>query len=166
MQSSRRFPRRLLLVWWGVLLVTRSSHHHGVSASLDMRRYKNWAHKLSSWVYLSEGLSGQFFPGRRAPRFCSSPRTPFRGCWRSAAAAAPNSILAEVGGERPWQVPICIDSWQWKTTRRLCVEIQFSSVQFSRSVVSDSLWPHKSQHARPPCPLPTPGVHWDSRPSS
>ena len=43
---------------------------------------------------------------------------------------------------------------------------QFSSVQFSRSVVSDSLWPHESQHARPPCPSPTPGVHSDSRPSS
>ena len=35
----------------------------------------------------------------------------------------------------------------------------FSSVQFSLSVVSDSLWPHESQHARPPCPSPTPGVH-------
>ena len=33
------------------------------------------------------------------------------------------------------------------------------SVQFSRSVVSDSLWPHESQHARPPCPSPTPRVH-------
>ena len=39
----------------------------------------------------------------------------------------------------------------------------FSSVQFSRSVVSDSLRPHESQHARPPCPSPTPGVHSDSR---
>ena len=34
---------------------------------------------------------------------------------------------------------------------------QFSSVQFGRSVVSDSLRPHESQHARPPCPSPTPG---------
>ena len=34
-----------------------------------------------------------------------------------------------------------------------------SSVQFSLSVVSDSLWPHEPQHARPPCPSPTPGVH-------
>ena len=42
----------------------------------------------------------------------------------------------------------------------------FSSVQFSRSVVSDSLRPHESQHARPPCPSPTPGVHSDSHPSS
>ena len=40
------------------------------------------------------------------------------------------------------------------------------SVQFSCSVVSDSLWPHESQHSRPPCPSPTPGVHSDSRPSS
>ena len=41
-----------------------------------------------------------------------------------------------------------------------------SSVQFSRSVVSNSLRPHESQHARPPCPSPTPKVHSDSRPSS
>ena len=34
-----------------------------------------------------------------------------------------------------------------------------SSVQFSRSLVSDSLWPYEPQHARPPCPSPTPGVH-------
>ena len=43
---------------------------------------------------------------------------------------------------------------------------QFSSVQFGRSVVSNSLRPHESQHDRPPCPLPTPGVHSDSHPSS
>ena len=43
---------------------------------------------------------------------------------------------------------------------------QLSPVQFSRSVVSDSLQPHELQHARPPCPSPTPGVHPDSRPSS
>ena len=43
---------------------------------------------------------------------------------------------------------------------------QFSSVQFSRSVMSDSLWPHESQHVRPPCPSLTPRVHSDSCPSS
>jgi len=42
----------------------------------------------------------------------------------------------------------------------------FTSDQISRSVVSDSLRPHESQHARPPCPSTTPRVHWDSRPSS
>ena len=41
----------------------------------------------------------------------------------------------------------------------------FSTVQFSRSVMSDSLRPHESQHARHPCPSPTPIVHANSRPS-
>ena len=41
-----------------------------------------------------------------------------------------------------------------------------SSVQFSRSVMSSSLRPHESHHARPPCPSQTPGVHSDSRSSS
>ena len=39
-------------------------------------------------------------------------------------------------------------------------------IQFSHSVLSDSLWPHKPQHTRPPCSSPTPGVHSDSRPLS
>ena len=43
------------------------------------------------------------------------------------------------------------------------VKIDF---QFSRSVVSDSLRPHESQHIRPPCPSPTPGVYSNSYPSS
>ena len=49
-----------------------------------------------------------------------------------------------------------------KTENRIVI----SSVQFSRSVVSDSLQPHESQHVRPPCPSPTPRVHLDSCPSS
>jgi len=40
------------------------------------------------------------------------------------------------------------------------------SVQFSHSVVSDSLRPYELQHARPPCPSPTHGVHLNSGPSS
>ena len=43
---------------------------------------------------------------------------------------------------------------------------QIRSDHIRRSVVSYSLWPRKSQHARPPCPSQTPGVHPDSRPSS
>ena len=45
-------------------------------------------------------------------------------------------------------------------------ESHLSSIQSSCSVVSNSLRPHESQHARPPCPSPTPGVHSDSCPSS
>ena len=46
------------------------------------------------------------------------------------------------------------------------LNLGLSSVPFSRSVASDSLRPHESQHARPPWPSPTPGVHSNSRPSS
>ena len=50
------------------------------------------------------------------------------------------------------------------STKRMIPSVQFS--QFSCSVVSDSLRPHESQHARPPCPSPTPRVHANSGPSS
>ena len=46
------------------------------------------------------------------------------------------------------------------------MELSISSVQLSRSVMSDSLQPHELQHARPPCPSPTPRVHPNSCPSS
>ena len=51
----------------------------------------------------------------------------------------------------------------WRAVWRF---LQFSSVQFSRSVVSNSLQSRESQHARPPCPSPSPRVHSDPRPSS
>ena len=60
----------------------------------------------------------------------------------------------------------------WKQTTVLAViikavsSLQFSSVEFRRSVVSDSLRPHELQHARPPCPSQTPGVYSNSCPSS
>jgi len=49
---------------------------------------------------------------------------------------------------------------------KLSFPLQFSSVQYSRSVVSDSLWPCESQHTRPPCLSPTPRVHSNSCPLS
>ena len=52
----------------------------------------------------------------------------------------------------------------WAT--REALNVWFNSVQFSHSVVSDCLWPHELQHARPPCPSPTPGDHSNSCPSS
>ena len=47
-----------------------------------------------------------------------------------------------------------------------CPPTSISSVQFSCSVLSDSLWSHEPQHARPPCPSPTPGVHSNPCPLS
>ena len=54
----------------------------------------------------------------------------------------------------------------FQCTQTLASSPNISSVQFSRSVMSDSLQPHESQHARPPCPSRTPRVHSDSRPSN
>ena len=48
----------------------------------------------------------------------------------------------------------------------LQISWSFSSVHFSCSVVSNPLWPHELQHARPPCPSPIPGVHLNSCPLS
>ena len=58
--------------------------------------------------------------------------------------------------------------WVWHQLydHNFNIRFQFSPVQFSPSIMSDSLQPPESQHARPPCPSPTPGVHSDSRPSS
>ena len=57
----------------------------------------------------------------------------------------------------------------WLSIPERCIvsfKLEQLSVQFSRSVTSDSLRPHESQHARPPCPSPTPRVHSNSCPSS
>ena len=63
----------------------------------------------------------------------------------------PLSFLIQMAKPQVWLNP---------TLHLLCTSIiKFSSVQFSRSVVSDSLWPHEPQHARPPCRSPTTGVH-------
>ena len=57
----------------------------------------------------------------------------------------------------PWFFFFIITEWQIWT--HVSFAPQFSSAQFSRSVMSDSLQPHEPQHARPPCLSPTPGVH-------
>ena len=53
-----------------------------------------------------------------------------------------------------------------KKKKAILSYIMYASVQFSHSVMSDSLWPHESQHARPHCPSTTPRVHSDSGLSS
>ena len=60
--------------------------------------------------------------------------------------------------EQGWN--LCLLSWQMSSyPLGHQGSLQFSSVQFSLSVVSDSLQPHELPHARPPCPSPTPTVH-------
>ena len=83
-------------------------------------------------------------------------------CWRVSceglgwqwltSGTEPETLVAAVLGGAHWH----------KSSRRS----PFSSVQFSRSVVSDCLQPRGLQHVRPPCPSPTPGVYSNSSPLS
>ena len=65
-----------------------------------------------------------------------------------------------------WNFSFCWKKLKDTIIIALPTNMGFSSVQFSHSVMSDSLWPHESQHDRPPCPSPTPGVHPNSCASS
>ena len=69
-----------------------------------------------------------------------------------------DALTITVLKEKEHMTKIKYDKDEWHMTIR--------SDQISRSVVSNSLQLHESQHARPPCPSPNPGVHPDSRPSS
>ena len=73
------------------------------------------------------------------------------------------SMLKVKDGAMTWEQ--IIDSGS-PILSHIVVFVQFSSVQFSGSVISNSLQPEEPQHARPPRPPPTPGVHSDSCPSS
>ena len=87
--------------------------------------------------------SGAWFPTRVEPT-SSAVEAQILSCWTSREA--PQLLFLD-------------DKCEYFISIQM---IRFSSVQFSHSVVSDSLPPHESQHARPPCPSPTPRVHSDS----
>ena len=82
--------------------------------------------------------------------------------WRSSIRSAKTRPGADCGSDHE----ILIAKFRLKLKKVGKITRSFSSVQFSRSVMSDSLWPHESQHARPPCPSPTPRVYSNSCPSS
>ena len=64
-----------------------------------------------------------------------------------------------------WRIPLCQECLSLPLLDSASF-LSFSSVQFSCSVVSDSLWPHGPQHPRPPGPSPTPRAYPNSRPLS
>ena len=96
--------------------------------------------------------------------------------WVTSPFWHPGSQIASSLLPSQWVNILVVNHYSWWELIQACHEsddsfslnftVQFSSVQFSRSVVSDSLRPHESQHARLPCPSPTPGVHSNSHPSS
>jgi len=74
------------------------------------------------------------------------------------------SGLADISGPKPHMVGL--SSKTSPIQNQSLHQHKASSVQYSHSVMSDSLRAHESQHTRPPCSSPTPGVHSDSRPLS
>ena len=96
------------------------------------------------------------------------------------SAMKPGCLCCRVTARSSWAVPAASIPQHSVTTpspehvgvavSQMCVVVgmnkRFSSAQFSHSVVSDSLWPHGLQHARPPRPSPTPRVYSNSCPSS
>ena len=90
---------------------------------------------------------------------CTSPCVNLDGQWKFAVwyRELKFIVLWQPGGVGRWGVA--------RGTRHVYTD-SVSSVQFSHSVVSDSLRPHESKHARPPCPSPTPGVYSNSCPLS
>ena len=84
------------------------------SASLDMRRHKIWAHKISSCEYLSKDLQ---FSGAQTASFLLSIMNSSMGCWKSAVAVVHDLILVGINGKNPQQV--CL----WLTVHYLNINI-------------------------------------------
>ena len=128
------------------------------AANLDLPTYHQlsamWAHPLSP-ICPSFLLLG-----------------PLAQLWSALLHAQGYSLLLEWGWRRKGipSLPFILQDTAKKLLLPMTwfkyLSVQFSSVQFSCSVMSDSSRPHESQHTRPPCPSPTPGVRSDSRPSS
>ena len=102
---------------------------------------------LSMGISMQEYWSGLSFPSLGdLPDSRIEPGSP---------ALQADSLPTELQGKPPCTLPDENNQLQ-----------KISSVQFSDSVMSDSLWLHESQHTRPPSPSPTPGIHSNSRPPS
>ena len=143
------------------VMLGKSHHHqqhtHCVAWEPDVSR-RHPAEKRQGWEQKSGCLT--LFP------MCA---TVLSRPWPSASASLPSvDPLMKVGGKcmirGTFFLPLAMAiSPSFPVHHPL---IFFSSVWFSRSVMSDSLWPHGLQHARPPCSSPTPRVYSNSHPLS
>ena len=104
-----------------------------------------------------------YFSGPRSASFCLPSIVFLLSALLLYLVSSPNSGI--FFSHKPSYFNPTESGWTWCLTS-LFGSVTFSSVQFSRSVVSNSLRPHESQHARPTCPSPTPGAHSHSCPLS
>ena len=114
---------------------------------------------VSSWVLCRAEVSGSV---ALPASWTGAAQESLSSFWvpRCPRAAGPPSAGPPL---RPWKPPPHGSSFEVVRDGDYRLP-QFSSIQFSRSVMSNSLRPHGLQHARPPCPLPTPGVYSNSCP--
>ena len=111
------------------------------------------------------------FPKKLGIKPPYDPATPLLGIYSEETrvekdTCIPLFIAALFTIARTWKQPRSPSADEWIKKLWYIHTMEYSVSQFSLSVMSDSLRPHESQHARPPCPSPAPGVYSDSCPSS
>ena len=179
-------------VIWLSLFTDVYGKQYMVTASMNVQLLTKECSGVTS-LHSSFPLPEDKFWGHRLSGVTESPRGSNSDCQPDPVQLFHESILSDQRGTDDWGVEQWSQNFQdeyfclvqcssicWYGNLRARVVKWFAqislltsrilfllpSVQFSRSLVSNSLQPHKSQHARPPCPSPTPGVHSNSCPSS
>ena len=179
-------------VIWLSLFTEVYEKQYMVTASMNAQLLTKECSGVTS-LHSSFPLPGDKFWGHHLSGVTESPRGSNSGCQPDPVQPFRESVLSDQRGTDDWGVKQWSQNFQdenfclvqcssicWYGNLRARVVKWFAqislltsrilfllpSVQFSRSFVSDSLPPHKSQHTRPPCPSPTPRVHSNSCPSS
>ena len=144
---------------------------HQVPPSLGFSRQEHWSgllfpfpmHESEKWKWSCSVMSDSSPPHGLQPTRLLRPWD-FPG--KSTGVCSPINLNAYIEAPRPIRQCLLVPG-QFKVYRNCFDQWRHTcSIQFSPSVVSNSLRPHESQHTRPPCPSPTPGVHSDSHPLS
>ena len=144
------------------------SHLHGILCLLpSLPPHQNYV-PFSDWIYLVIIKKNWFlaFPDKGVKHYGSKAHGGNGHRALGPSYYMRNSILLRAGCQMSQVVTLSFASSLGVCSPQEKGQIQFSSVQFSHSVVSDSLRPHGPQHVRLPCLSPTPGVYPNSCPSS
>ena len=93
------------------------------SAFLDMRKYKNWAYKISFWKYLT--VWRPVLPLHRVPHLCSPPWTIFRGVLKASSCSSSWFNPCGYRWKFSWQVPVC----SWQSSQRAGMRIKWANIR-------------------------------------